>query len=63
MYGRPKREPLCVGSGEIVQVTFWRQAEYDVLAEIVIAADVPHIFPRDGLEVICRRRMEYRVPM
>ena len=52
-----------MGSGEIVQVTFWRQTGYEVLAEIVIAANVLRIFSWDGLEVICHHRMEYRVPM
>ena len=36
-YGRAQRESLCPGTEEIAKMSFWRQGECEVLAEIVVA--------------------------
>lgn len=62
-YGRAQRESLCPGTEEIAKMSFWRQGECEVLAEIVVAAEVRLVFTKNGLDIIDRQRLEYRVSM
>lgn len=62
-YGLPRCETFCPGTGEIVNISFWRQAELMVLADVVVAASIIQVYTKNAIDIINRRRQEYRVTM